>query len=45
MTFRIISFDYTKKAIELKCFAENWTCTTIPQEIDHNSKSIYPTHN
>ena len=25
-----------------KCFAENWTCTTISQEIDHNSKSIYP---
>ena len=23
---------------------ENWTRTTIPQEIDHNSKSIYPTH-
>ena len=27
-----------------KCFAENWTCTTISQEIDHNSKSIYPTY-
>ena len=29
---------------ERKCFAENWTCTTISQEIDHSSKSIYPTH-
>ena len=25
-----------------KCLAENWTCTTISQEINHNSKSIYP---
>ena len=29
---------------ESKCFAENWICATVPQEIDHNSKSIYPTH-
>ena len=29
---------------ESKCFAENWICATVPQEIDHNSKSIYPTY-
>ena len=28
---------------ESNCFAENWMCTTIPQEIDCNSKSIQPT--
>ena len=29
---------------EMKCFAESWICATIAQEINHNSKSIYPTH-
>ena len=32
------------EAIESKCFAENWIGATIPQEINNNSISIYPTH-
>ena len=30
------------KTTEWKCFAENWTSITIPEEIDRNPKSIYP---
>ena len=26
---------------EWNSFAENWTCTTIPQEINHNSEAMF----
>ena len=40
--FKHIPCIYTTEC--RKCFAENWTCATISQEINHNSKSIYPTY-
>ena len=44
-TAHVKHFKYVPvQTTEWNCFAEDWTCTTIAQEMDHTSKSIYPTH-
>ena len=44
-TAQLKRFKHTPfQTTESKCFAENWICATVPQEISHNSKSIYSTH-